>query len=137
MTPTLQDRAKQAYISNNIRLMHLKSCRDELQSDGYDHEIEHLETIREALRLAADPWMPIETAPKDEVILLAGDNVLCHGWWESDFHTEWDNEKDEPINIGAWTNGIVSDWGMQETVELKPTHWMPLPAAPVATTEGE
>lgn len=65
--------------------------------------------------LAANGWQPIETAPKDgrELILLLTTSrfpqVACSNTW--------------------WTAGF--------SAECKPTHWMPIPAAPVQTNGGE
>lgn len=53
-------------------------------------------------------WQPIETAPKDgrRFILL----LTPSGWPQVAYSNTW------------WTSGF--------SVENKPTHWMPLPAAP-------
>ena len=69
-------------------------------------------------------WQPIETAPKDGAVILLGsfkfygkDNSLaCLMGIEDAF---WDD--------GIWNGWILKDY--------RPTHWMPLPAAPKA--EGE
>ena len=72
-------------------------------------------------------WQPIETAPKDEFVLLAGPSgyttiktIFTTGRMCSDYHT------------GRWidhANDDLTDFG------FRPTHWMPLPKPPVA--EGE
>lgn len=60
-------------------------------------------------------WQPIETAPKDNIPILAyckGD--VCKVWWQTDFldgSQYWQNEADS---------------------EPQPTHWMPLPEPPAA-----
>jgi len=67
-------------------------------------------------------WQPIETAPKDAFVLLAGPSgyttiktVFATGRMCSDYHK------------GRWidhANDDLTDWGFE------PTHWMPLPKAP-------
>lgn len=69
-----------------------------------------------------DRWQPIETAPKDKFVLLAGPSgyttikiVHATGRMCSDYHA------------GRWidhANDDLMDWGFE------PTHWMPLPKAP-------
>ena len=73
-------------------------------------------------------WQPIETAPKDEFVLLAGpsgyttiETVFTTGRMCSNYHT------------GRWidhANDDLMDWG------FSPTHWMPLPKPP-AMAKGE
>jgi hypothetical protein len=66
-------------------------------------------------------WQPIETAPKDNTVLL-----LCSmeypenpfidvGYWET--YAWWSGPKEEP----CWV------WSL---LEGKPTHWMSLPEPP-------
>ena len=72
--------------------------------------------------VSEDRWLPIETAPKDEFVLLAGpsgyttiETVFATGRMCSDYH------------VGRWidhANDDLTDWGFE------PTHWMPLPEAP-------
>ena len=72
--------------------------------------------------VSEDRWLPIETAPKDEFVLLAGpsgyttiETVFATGRMCSDYH------------VGSWidhANDDLTDWGFE------PTHWMPLPKAP-------
>ena len=97
------------------------------------HESEKgLENVRQVVRLmlaaaptppvSEDRWLPIETAPKDEFVLLAGpsgyttiETVFSTGRMCSDYH------------VGRWidhANDDLTDWGFE------PTHWMPLPKAP-------
>ena len=72
--------------------------------------------------VSEDRWLPIETAPKDRFVLLAGpsgyttiETVFATGRMCSDYH------------VGRWidhANDDLTDWGFE------PTHWMPLPKAP-------
>ena len=69
-------------------------------------------------------WQPIETAPKDQFLLLCGPSgytttpmVVTTGRMCSDYHA------------GRWidhANDDLTDWGFE------PTHWMPLPERPGA-----
>jgi hypothetical protein len=69
-------------------------------------------------------WQPIETAPKDQFLLLCGPSgytttpmVVTSGRMCSDYHA------------GRWidhANDDLTDWGFE------PTHWMPLPDLPGA-----
>ena len=76
--------------------------------------------------LKRDQWQPIETAPKDEFVLLAGpsgyttiETIFTTGRMCSDYHA------------GHWidhANDDLMDWG------FNPTHWMPLPKPPAMVT---
>jgi len=64
-------------------------------------------------------WQPIETAPKDTLVLLyLGNNdiEIGEGW-----HT-YDDPPYEPSKELYW-------W-VEEMGRVYPTHWMPLPEAP-------
>jgi hypothetical protein len=119
MTPTLQDRAKYALATMGERTP---------LYDYGDWILERFETIREALRLAADPWMPIETAPKDGTAVL-GYFPSRRGYVAS--------QEFVPIHWSGWGGGVWENSTSGGRPVDKPTHWMPLPAAPVATTEVE
>ena len=103
----------------------------ELNPSNYDHDdVCALNAWAVELVLAAAPtppltenrWLPIETAPKDKFVLLAGPSgyttieiVYATGRMCSDYH------------VGRWidhANDDLTDWGFE------PTHWMPLPKAP-------
>lgn len=92
-------------------------------------EVDEIKTgLRAAIAAAPTPpvsedrWLPIETAPKDEFVLLAGpsgyttiETVFATGRMCSDYH------------VGRWidhANDDLTDWGFE------PTHWTPLPKAP-------
>lgn len=63
-------------------------------------------------------WQPIDTAPKDTAILLYG-----FGFSVAHFNTAY----------GKWIayGYETPDTIMLNTASSAPTHWMPLPAAPV------
>jgi len=67
--------------------------------------------------------MDIETAPKDgrEILGWVGDGCEIVSWWDGD--------------IGGGPNPLVAKWWNME-VSTNPTHWMPLPPAPVTSEEG-
>jgi hypothetical protein len=73
---------------------------------------------------AVEAWQPMETAPKDGTEILAywgpkvdgGDNCIDTTIWH-----EW-----------KWTDPEDTD-----TEYAAPTHWMPLPAAPLPATQAE
>lgn len=64
-------------------------------------------------------WQPIETAPKDgtELLLFSAGQIDC-GYWST---SVW------VASGGAW---IIYE-SRSDTVELSPTHWMPLPEPPI------
>lgn len=62
----------------------------------------------DALRLATEKWMPIESAPKDGTKILVGHFFHNHFYCCSDY---WDID-------GYWYNYI--------NIQAKPTHWMHL-----------
>lgn len=68
-------------------------------------------------------WRPIDSAPKDgSWVLSAG------GGAEFGMPVKWN------IRVGAWECDacMLEDWDNQAEGYSRPTHWMPLPAAPVA-----
>lgn len=87
------------------------SAVDDVNGAGADStkEVEAEAALESALRmaLAAREWQPIETAPKDgrQLILL----LTPSGLPQVAYSNTW------------WTAGF--------SVECKPTHWIPLPAA--------
>ena len=58
-------------------------------------------------------WQPIETAPKDEMLLLAGE-FDCQGDWR--------------IKVGYWDED-TKKWKVFGA-SWTPSHWMPLPDPP-------
>lgn len=68
-------------------------------------------------------WLPIESAPKDgtAVLLYTADGVI-EGYWQQD---RWEQ----------YTIYCTYDAAGGPAFNAKPTHWMPLPAAP-ANKEG-
>ena len=104
------------------------SAVDYINGAGADatKEVEARAALESALRMALagrEEWQPIETAPKDVAVLLWGK------YW---------NNKDvfqRPL-VGQW-NPISNPQRWEALGEyrfgIRPTHWMPLPAAPKGT----
>lgn len=76
-------------------------------------------------------WQPIETAPKDKIVFLYADGQIWVSQW-----AENDPEFDEPDDEPFWRMELltapveyacsVEGWSL----DLHPTHWMPLPEPP-------
>lgn len=72
-----------------------------------------------------EAWQPIETAPKQKVVLLwaltdteTGNWLMATGYWMPGYG-------DDP---GAWT----WDGRRLKAYDTQPTHWQPLPEPPAA-----
>ena len=79
-----------------------------------------LRAIAAALRSAQVPeWRPIETAPKDELILVGPTKRM--GICVAMHHSR-----------DGWVTETTNEWFGIYT----PTHWKPLPAAPTVSAEG-
>ena len=75
-----------------------------------------MERLHDSLNRAEAGWLPIESAPRDATCILV--------WapsWSTAAAGRWD--------VDAWT-----DKSMRNRFYNQPTHWMPLPPAPTATT---
>lgn len=85
-----------------------------------------------AQRQPLTEWQPIETAPKDGTLLLLWEQYESEpfiGSWYA-FRSEWEASRTHYDTDG---NAYVIDRVYSPGV----THWMPLPAAPAATTGKE
>jgi len=112
-----------------------KLCEEVDEAKGHieDLDIRLHAANRKIVKLEASgaqdmQWQPIKTAPKDETVLLhfpdMGKSSVVRGKWEDDRFSN--NPKP------YWTHDNIRIWGVRETRANPPTHWMPLPAAPVA-----
>ena len=74
----------------------------------------------------SDPWLPIETAPKDgtEIIMSNGKDVSAGSWFKGHDGTY---DRDGAPNCDE-KDACWMDWSGGMLPE--PTHWMPLPPAP-------
>jgi len=88
--------------------------------------------------IAEDGWRPIETAPKDGRALLLG-YTNQHGRWRTlrgrwvpieEILEEWQELEDHEE---GWYEAPVEPDEIPNVWETTPTHWMPLPAPPIAT----
>lgn len=77
-------------------------------------------------------WQPIETAPKDERILLSDGDIQFCGRWISDSEIE-DMMLDDDLDEGWYEENLFHDGYERYFLGCTPKHWMPLPKAP----EGE
>lgn len=71
-------------------------------------------------------WQPIETAPKDGTEILvarAGYGMAVVSFRDG----EW-------CNAGEWC--FAGDVGWGGSMDVEPTHWMPLPEPPSGDREG-
>jgi len=66
-------------------------------------------------------WMPIETAPRDGIKFLTVKHWGCSREWCM-----------VVMHYDKYL-GLVVSW--DHDTEFKPTHWMPLPAPPIANGE--
>lgn len=66
-------------------------------------------------------WQPIETAPKVGRLLLWYDGIMVVGYWS------------ESVWVKPGGSWIIYE-NRSDTVELTPTHWMPLPPSPQQLT---
>ena len=76
----------------------------------------------EALERQVQGWQPIETAPKDGTLVLMWFGTAYVGMWNGS------------LKHGAWEINCLCCNGIQDRPE--PTHWQPLPPAPVEVTRG-
>lgn len=90
-----------------------------------------VERIAAALRSAQGPqWQPIETAPRDGTRIMVAN---AHGAWMAEWRQVYVSGY-QPEN--PWFSAMLNkDHIAREHRHVRPTHWMPLPAAPSA--EGE
>ena len=76
-------------------------------------------------------WQPIDTAPKDQRVLLyypqRFPGVVCGVWQDEEYA-----RKPQP----HWTNDRSHIHGVYASRRIQPTHWMALPDAP-AHNSGE
>lgn len=80
-------------------------------------------------------WLPIEIAPKDGTAVLVMRNI----WPGTATGFAEDCNGHNTYVAAWWTNRWVCymDWIEDPTCPIKPTHWMPLPAAPTHPAQAE
>lgn len=75
-------------------------------------------------------WEPIETAPKNESVLVFASNSQFVAWLQDDATDPWfENGDSESMFNGLWcvTDNKLGPFALRGS---RPTHWMPLPAPP-------
>ena len=90
---------------------------DEELTEAEFKRMEKMTDASEALALyAAQGWQDISTAPDGKRVIVIVPWVMDKGFYEPEI---------------AYRNGDYWFYGCQERMMSKPTHWMPLPAAPI------
>lgn len=79
-------------------------------------------------------WQPIETAPKDELILITDGVDVAPGWWTGEIKYPWAFIDDTRWDAGECEDekGLIAPNGYPEKYI---THWMPLPEPPTEIDE--
>lgn len=75
-------------------------------------------------------WMPIESAPKNEPVLVSFNGQQFVAWLQDDATDPWHDEEEAPSDLnGLWcvTDNKLGPFALRGG---KPTHWQPLPAPP-------
>jgi len=106
--------------------------------------IEAYGTAFAAEQVAALKWQPIETAPKGDFMLVHEDGAIralfhnSRGEWEKPCYPAIINEWGDAV-VGKDTQHYLPARCRLEARDgccESPTHWMPLPAAPISAQEG-
>jgi hypothetical protein len=106
--------------------------------------------LRKQVSDAVGEWQPIETAPKDgtHILLYAGvqeyqgkqtEPRLTYGYWDVPDHGAYLGDCGGPCRCPEYDEPHPPYWFSDDggfTTENPPTHWMPLPPAPLATLTG-
>lgn len=77
-------------------------------------------------------WMPIETAPKNDPVLVFASGQCFVAWLQDDATDEWHEEGESPSDFdGSWcvTDNKLGPFALRGG---RPTHWQPLPPPPEA-----
>lgn len=75
-------------------------------------------------------WMPIESAPKNESVLVFAGGQQYVAWFQDDATDPWHEEGDaESAQNELWcvTDNKHGPYALRGS---RPTHWQPLPAPP-------
>jgi hypothetical protein len=120
--------------SDKIQKMALQAISDEANREGL---IEHIAEL-ERIAAGAEPWQPIETAPKDGTVIdlwiggeFAGRRDSCY--WGKPDHCCGEHGRYCDSDWHDLDDGWVDDMNMPLSGEEPPSHWMSLPAAPLAS----
>jgi hypothetical protein len=91
------------------------------------HRGDDVHPVEAAMR--DDGWQPIETAPKDGAIVILSNKS---GSWVGKYHAQYGSGY-RPEN--PWMCMMLSVEHLKTPIDLIPTHWRPLPAAPTETLD--
>lgn len=94
-------------------------------NEGYDRAEKNARNITPP---AAPDWQPIETAPKDGTLIVLG---ARKGVWLGKYLPQYQSGY---VPDNPWSSMLMNHDHMGER-RPRPTHWMPLPVAPVAQGE--
>lgn len=107
-------------LALDLRASRLEAAFWKVSAEG-EHKLRCAE--REITRASAESpgWQPISTAPRDATLVLLG----CYPHPPA-------SVGDEIIVIAGWYESGIADrrWYDVYHSPVRPTHWMPLPAAP-------
>jgi hypothetical protein len=91
--------------------------------DEWQHSISEVREMCARAMVQPDGWQPIETAPKDTDVILYCKRigVVCG---------RWSDERYAGNPRPYWKHDKTHLFGIKQTREDQPTHWMPKPDAP-------
>ena len=84
------------------------------------------DSFRQRLEEMTQEWQPIETAPKNKLVLISDGGEVALSAWGKVSH----------VPIYGWLNLMLGPEDV-EIIDMRPTHWMPIPAPPRATGEAK
>lgn len=76
---------------------------------------------------AAVEWRTMDSAPKDEIIWLANENIMRLGFWQAGEQHENHGTVD-----GGWIDKSLAEAGGVRGLTFKPTLWYPCPSFPAS-----
>ncbi len=99
-----------------IRILALNIQAD----DSFTKQLGFIERVLIAQQPPVNEWQPIDTAPKDDYIVVTDGGFIAQAFWSGK----------------CWMMGFI-EGNINVKVDLQPTHWMPLPEPPRAEQKGQ
>jgi hypothetical protein len=100
-----------------------------MRRGGANYWTDELEALVHGVQPVSASWQPIETAPKDGTnVLLFDGKAVGYGGWMSAEDQGAEPEEAHLIAVGWWSVDLSDN---------SPTHWMPLPPAPLSLSSQE